>query len=335
METSKPRDYFFDNLKFILIVLVVVGHVLEPLCSVSRTANTMYNFIYFFHIPLFVFVTGHFSKKLDKLGHLVALYVVFETLYAIFDFYVNRRTEFNITFFTPYWVNWYLLAVVLWKIILPYFTRLRFPVLIAVVIAVLAGYTSSELGYFLSIMRAVNFFPFFLAGYYMNRESLNVLFRRSVTIVSAITAAVTYTVLYAYGQELKCEWLWGSYSYEAIGHPEWYAGVYRIAVFLVTVILSAAVLSLTPAGKTRVSELGTRTMYPFLLHGFLLKYAIAQGLYKYIDTSLELWLLVAAAVAATILLSMKWIAAGFVWLFRPNLSFLVKKRDPASGHVQT
>jgi fucose 4-O-acetylase-like acetyltransferase len=328
MEASKPRDYFFDNVKFILIVLVVVGHVLEPLCSESRTANTIYNLIYFFHIPLFVFVTGYFSKKLDKLGHLVVLYVVFETLYTILDFYLNHRTQLKFTFFMPYWVTWYLLAVVLWKIILPYFTRLKYPVLIASILAVLAGYASSELGYFLSISRAVNFFPFFLAGYYLNRDSLHVLARLPVRILSTITVALTVYILYTYGTHLQCEWLWGSYSYKAIGNPEWYAGIYRIAVSAVTVILSAAVLSLTPTGRTWVSELGGRTMYPFLLHGFLLKYLIYRGLYDYIQTGAARWLLVAAAVSVTVILSMKWVEGCFLWLFRPNLSFLVKKQAP-------
>lgn len=108
MKQHAARDPYFDNLKFILIACVVAGHALEPLNATSPLSHALYNFIYFFHIPLFVFVTGYFSKQMDKIGGLVALYLVFETLYTLMDYVLNQRDVFHFTYLTPYWVTWYL-----------------------------------------------------------------------------------------------------------------------------------------------------------------------------------------------------------------------------------
>lgn len=334
MPEVNQRDHYFDNVKFVLIAFVVIGHVLEPLYSTSESAKALYNFIYFFHIPLFVFITGYFSKKSGKLGPYLVLYVIFEMLYTLLDYYLNNRADLKFTFFLPYWVTWYLLAVILWKIALPYFTKLRYPILFASCLAVLAGYASTELGYKLSSLRAINFFPFFLAGYYMKREYFVYLFKWPIKTASAFIMILTLGLLFRYGQNLNCEWLWGSYSYSKLGHPEWYAGVYRVAIAAVSVLLSLCVLSLIPTGQTRISEHGIRTMYPFLLHGFVLRIMDHQGFYRHIDTWADQLLLILFAIVITFIFSMKGVERLCRLLFSPNLSFLYKKKSTPLSRAQ-
>lgn len=334
MPEVNQRDHYLDNVKFVLIALVVIGHVLEPLYSTSESAKALYNFIYFFHIPLFVFITGYFSKKSGKLAPYLVLYIISETLYTLLDYYLNGRANLKFTFFLPYWVTWYLLAVVLWKIALPYFTKLRFPILFAGCIAVLAGYASSELGYTLSALRALNFFPFFLAGYYMKREYFGYFFKRPVQIAAVFIMVLTVGLLFRYGQNLNCEWLWGSFTYSKLGSPEWYAGIYRVAIAAVSVVLSICVLSLIPTGRTRISEPGIRTMYPFLLHGFVLKIMDHLGIYRLVDTWADQMLLILFAIALTFIFSMKWVEKLCRVLFNPNLSFLYKKKNAPLSRAQ-
>ena len=67
------RDYMTDSLKFFLICLVVFGHVLSKIqASVvpnlvefdgSWGGTLALNCIYSFHMPLFVLLSGYFSKK--------------------------------------------------------------------------------------------------------------------------------------------------------------------------------------------------------------------------------------------------------------------------------
>ena len=49
------RDKFWDSLKFILIFFVVYGHIIETYTEYSSFNQAMYNFIYIFHMPFFMF----------------------------------------------------------------------------------------------------------------------------------------------------------------------------------------------------------------------------------------------------------------------------------------
>ena len=53
----------WDNLKFFLILFVVVGHFCEYFIGNNAVARDIFVFIYSFHMPLFIFVSGLFSKK--------------------------------------------------------------------------------------------------------------------------------------------------------------------------------------------------------------------------------------------------------------------------------
>lgn len=51
------RDYRIDGIKWLLIVLVTFGHVIEPALS-NPIANKLYSIIYIFHI----FFICHYSS---------------------------------------------------------------------------------------------------------------------------------------------------------------------------------------------------------------------------------------------------------------------------------
>ena len=64
---SEERIYYWDNLKCLLIFLVVVGHFLIPVYHDSgRSIEAVYFFIYLFHMPAFIFVSGFFAKSYLK-----------------------------------------------------------------------------------------------------------------------------------------------------------------------------------------------------------------------------------------------------------------------------
>lgn len=49
--SAKKRDAFFDNAKYLAIVLVAMGHAWEPLRGDSRAAAALYITVYTFHMP--------------------------------------------------------------------------------------------------------------------------------------------------------------------------------------------------------------------------------------------------------------------------------------------
>ncbi|MWQ00011.1 acyltransferase family protein [Glaesserella parasuis] len=53
------RNIYFDATKGFLIILVILGHVILG----SLNENTLRYIIYFFHMPLFLAVTGYFISQ--------------------------------------------------------------------------------------------------------------------------------------------------------------------------------------------------------------------------------------------------------------------------------
>jgi len=61
------RDYFWDNLKAFLMVLVIFGHTVTSLREVKEITG-LYYFVYTFHMPLFVFTSGFMAKTIMRDG---------------------------------------------------------------------------------------------------------------------------------------------------------------------------------------------------------------------------------------------------------------------------
>ena len=80
---AKVRDLRFDTLKGLLILSVVLGHFLSHEATHSAPSEAMANFIYSFHMPLFVFLSGYFTngKKAVWGGvQILETYIVFQLI---------------------------------------------------------------------------------------------------------------------------------------------------------------------------------------------------------------------------------------------------------------
>ncbi len=178
------RDYRIDSIKGLLIILVILGHFINALDNTSPINHGVMGSIYIFHMPLFILISGYFTKHPSHMssrelwrgiGNLFITLVIFHTLSSYRIYVING--EFMIPFkMFPFGVMWYLMCLIYWRIMLFYTPRavLDRPGLhlsIALAVSVLIGLT--ELGLFLSIQRALNFYLFFLLGFYYRQGSAN------------------------------------------------------------------------------------------------------------------------------------------------------------------
>ena len=70
------RIYWWDNIKFVMIVLVVAGHFADTLVAHSGVMKSFYLFIYAFHMPVFLFISGMFyTNRFDKIGLFLPAYL--------------------------------------------------------------------------------------------------------------------------------------------------------------------------------------------------------------------------------------------------------------------
>lgn len=65
MTGKKERNVQLDSIKFCLIVLVIAGHVFSKIETSwpSGCCRVTWQWIYMFHMPLFVALSGYFSHK--------------------------------------------------------------------------------------------------------------------------------------------------------------------------------------------------------------------------------------------------------------------------------
>lgn len=196
--TESTRQPYFDNLKGILIILVVFTHCLYDFQS-SAVINLITDTIYVFHMPAFVFISGYLSKSTHSRSHVALLrlfsaYLLFNTFTMFVQFYIN---DLPFSIITPYNSCWYLLAIIIWRLVIERISKLKNALIWAVFAALSAGFFSDLTNVF-SVSRIVAFFPFFLAGFKLPKEKVkNFLSTRTPKTYIEGTAALILSVLLA------------------------------------------------------------------------------------------------------------------------------------------
>lgn len=74
------RDERMDSVKYCLIVLVIIGHIFGNYIFSTPLERVVNNWIYIFHMPLFVFISGYFSRKKDSKHFREGCYKLIEPL---------------------------------------------------------------------------------------------------------------------------------------------------------------------------------------------------------------------------------------------------------------
>ena len=61
-----------------------------------------------------------------------------------------------------------------WNLIIPYFSKVRYCILIAIFVSILCGFDDS-IGYYLSLSRTITFSPYFLMGYFCEKSHIDII----------------------------------------------------------------------------------------------------------------------------------------------------------------
>lgn len=161
----KNRSSYWDNIKGILILLVVFGHVLLKFMS-APTIRLAVVAIYVFHMPAFAFVSGYFGKSkrsssFASLARLAMLYLLFNGAWWL----VVRPDSL----LEPLDSFWYLLALLVWRATAERLSRIPHIDAILLGMALFAGFFPS-IDNTLAIGRTICFYPFYMAGYRLTQE---------------------------------------------------------------------------------------------------------------------------------------------------------------------
>ena len=242
----KERNLKLDNAKGILITLVVIGHMLLPIQGTTRGVTNFFYMIYAFHMPAFVFISGLLAQRIyirvpkpahapaencaqrhphhaanvsatqqvTTVGHFnghrwcstLWLYLLFQFILFFSEIPAYGRTTRFPDFLHTSGAPWYLLALLLWYLMIPLFAGCRGKVLplrpvcsnrrlqmserraqsgipcsliawiLLTILSLAGGYLASGalagIGDFLALDRVIAFAPFFFAGYFIGPERL-------------------------------------------------------------------------------------------------------------------------------------------------------------------
>ncbi|MFI5871725.1 acyltransferase family protein [Streptomyces sp. NPDC051445] len=335
---AAKRDAFFDNAKYLAIVLVAVGHAWEPLKGDSRVLQAAYMLVYAFHMPAFIVISGFFSRSFDgSPGRLKRLitgvavpYVVFETAYPIFRRYVDHTPTQDISLLDPWYLTWFLCALFIWRLTTPVWKLVRHPLPLALGIAMLASVTPA-IGDDLDLQRVLQFLPFFVLGLCLEPRHFRLVRRRPVRIAAVPVFALALAFTWWAVPRMNGAWLYHRDSAQELGAPWWAGPVMQLALFGCSLLLTACFFSWVPGRTMWFTALGAGTLCGYLLHGFLIKTADYRGWFDHpaLHRPLgEIAVSVAIAAAVTLLCTPP-VRRAFRFVLEPRMEWAFQ-RDAAA-----
>ncbi|TQK44607.1 fucose 4-O-acetylase-like acetyltransferase [Streptomyces sp. SLBN-118] len=309
---STSRDAYFDNAKYLAIVLVAIAHAWEPVMDGSRASRSLYLLVYTFHMPAFILISGYFSRSYagrpDQLRRLLTgiavPYVVFEIVYSLFRRWAQHAPEQPISLLDPFYLTWFLAALFIWRLTTPLWRLIRWPVPVALALASLAALTPN-IGADLNLQRVLQFLPFFVLGLSLKPEHFQLVRRREVRLLALPLFAGAGAFAYWASPRMNFSWLYRSSSAQELGQPWWVGVVMTLAFFGCAALLTAGFLAWVPRRRTWFTVLGAGTICGYLGHGLLIKaadYGHVFETYAWLsDPSGEIVLTLIAAAAVTLL----------------------------------
>lgn len=324
METKTTRIAKWDNVRLILILCVVIGHTIKPFTSFTVSAKNLYYYIYLFHMPAFILVSGMFSKhaihtkRYDRVFGFLVLYFAVKFLGFFSEIAAYGKTRLSL--FNETGVAWYALAIFFYYLAMMFLAQFKksYVLVLSLVVGCLSGY-ARDTGSHLALMRVLNFFPYFVIGYYLKQETVAAFTaKKSVKLCAAVILVALFVLTYRYSEELNwtLQFLKGRATFRRIPYfPEW-GVLWRLLQYAVALLMTFSIIALAPSKKNPLSYIGARTLSVYALHTavLVLFFGCMDGkhLVQKIMPSKYILILLVIAVILTWLLAQK----PFDWLIR-------------------
>jgi fucose 4-O-acetylase-like acetyltransferase len=333
----------FDNIKFLLIMLVVMGHFIDECTDVSDVYRSIFVFIYSFHMPLFFVVSGYFHRD-KNIKNKVIFYIMMgftaKMIVAAGKLFIKGETP-KVELFSDKGFPWFMFVMAFY-VLISYALRdvnRKGLLVFAVLLACLAGYDSG-VGDFLYVSRIIVFYPFYLVGMLLNdrrfMEKLTELkipenrFRMRCLVAVSVASIViwAYLCFCRLDRVYIMRWMFtgrNSFSVKSAYLP--YGFIYRLVAYTISTVLCFAVICLLPDVKIPgFTVFGANTLQIYLWHKTMVYILIKANVDQMLQTTAGgkiLWLLL--AVLTCYLLNLKVFAYPGRWIQR--LAWQKEKKD--------
>lgn len=275
---KRPRDPRIDTLRGIFIILVVFGHLTLRFVTRSSIFELVYWWTYLIHMPGFATLSGIVITDAKRsartaIRSLLPLYLGFSLLH------IGMRA-FEVTggriVWEPLWapgLHWYLLSLLLWRLMLPYARRFPMPLVLvcSIGVSLLIGWVT-WLGPLMSLSRTIVYWPFFFAGNFLGMGG----FAHLSTLLKAWMGGVFLSVYALIGFSLwategfRISQLTGKLPYASTSDHWVYPLIVRIAAVACTTLVILAGAVLLPSRESVFSRIGADSLPVYLLHLYLI-----------------------------------------------------------------
>lgn len=295
-KTIKKRIYKYDNVKALLIFLVVVGHMTSDYVSDSHLVRWTTLWIYMFHMPAFIFISGLMHKqyiteerassgvkgetrlRLDKmLGFFLCGYAL-KVFLQFSRTWMGQNPEWS--WYEEPGIPWYLFVMAEFELV---FFLMRYIDGRVKPIYVISGtfLLSAIIGYFPSVgdafclARMINFLPIYALGYYSDmRAFLEWIEKKRYKIWGWIVIAVSLLACYLgpwYSYSLrKCFTGRRSYLYMSYFIGDYaikFGWAIRLVTWAVAILISMAIIAVIPDRDMGfITKVGSKTLNVYFWH---------------------------------------------------------------------
>lgn len=328
------RNTHIDNIKGLLILLAVLGHVVEPLTGPQPYLYKFYAFIYIFHMPAFLFLSGYLSKGGEHFNpgkitvQLIVPFIVFNSIYELVFYIQNDEISNYVKGIAPNWILWFLASLIFMRMISPVIMKLKYPVLFTVIIAIAASAFSYN-GFTLNASRTFVFMPFYIAGCVLYKKTQG---NQSFTATPAsLLMAMPFLIFcYVIADRLNLVALYGSIPLAATGMSLSDIISTRLLYFVLTALAIASVC-VVASGFSWLRCFGKQSLYVYLWHGLVVKYLFWPHL-TFVSSHIiaQVLTFILLALSLTLLLSRDVVAHFTQRLLQPVVQLLRKKDSVTS-----
>lgn len=293
----KLRESYLCNVKAFLMLLVITGHLLE--CKLeNETVKLLYQVIYSVHMPLFAYVTGLGGNSVSRCKRQcissLRYYLLIQGSFVLY-FWLVKGKQYSIL--TPYWHLWFLLAMVWWSLLGGLCLHLKkwgvpwaILVLGAMTGACICG-AFPAIGRFLSLSRAIVFFPYYMMGMWgVGGELPSKRMWCSLALLPGILGMRYIMSHHSY-----------VFLYQASGFGTgrlWTGATGRIVCMVTAVSLGIFILSWMPRKTLPWTKLGIDTLPVYIFHVCFVP--LAEPLYDLFGSIVPVAVVLAAVIMAGI-----------------------------------
>ena len=266
-----PYSYLVDNIKVLLIFLVVFNHIIAfQLVKVDVIVRYVWYAITIFHMPAFVFMSGYLSKKpqdvLKNVKNLLIPYILGYSLTWYAYVWLGRSMDYELLRPSGT-VMWYVLALFIYRLTIEALGKVRFIVPLSIIFALWAG-TRPEFTTYLSSSRIVVFFPFFVAGYLWKSDYTKVVRKfKGKWVLIPISGLLLYAIPnFMMENNIPIDIFRGNHTYQLCGMDNITGMLIRLLMYLVSFVLVLTFLALIPDIKLPITFIGRNTMGIYFFH---------------------------------------------------------------------